>query len=114
MSLSGWNARDLHLANEFYPMLFCFHGGLIDNNQRQPLMHVAALQGAVTMLTMTARGLRQNPYFIKVLHLYGKGKDVGRNTQGAQSTDWPQILRHLAFVLQHERVPSSQTLSALK
>lgn len=112
--LSGWGARDLHLANEFYAMLFRFHGGLIDNNQRQPLMRVAALQGAVTMLTMTVRGLRQDPSFSKILHLYGEGKDVGRNIQSDQSTNWPQSLRRLAFVLQHERVPSSQTLGALK
>lgn len=114
MSLSGWNARDLHLANEFYAMLFRFHGGLIDNNQRQPLVRVASLQAAVTMLTATARGLRQDPSFMAILDLYGKGKDVGRNIQGAQYANWPQILRRLAFVLQHERVPSSQTLNALK
>ena len=114
MMLSGWNARDLHLANEFYAMLFRFHGGLIDNNQRQPLMRVAALQGAVTMLTETSRGLLQDPSFMEILRLYGKGNDVGRNVQGLQYANWPGTLRRLAFVLQHERVPFSQTLNAMK
>lgn len=111
---SGWNARDLHLANEFYAMLFRFHGGLIDNNQRQPLMRVAALQSAVTMLNMAAESLRRDAEFVQVFQSYARGEDVGANIGAISSIDWTKNLRCLAFILQHERAPSSQTLAALR
>lgn len=110
---SGCNARDLHLANEFYAMLFRFHGGLIENGQRQALLRIPALHSAVTMLSMAADSARQDPSFAHVFRLYARGEDLEIRSD-ATGVDWIRILRYLAFVLQHERVPSGQTLAALR
>lgn len=111
---SGWNARDLHLTNEFYAMLFRFHGGLIENGQRQALLRIPALHSAVTMFSLAADSARHDPAFAHVFRLYARGEDLEEISNEATGLDWTRTLRFLAFVLQHERAPSGQTLAALR
>jgi hypothetical protein len=120
LPMGGWLARDIHLADQFYSMLYRFHGSLVDSvHQRPPLMRVAVLQGAVTMFGAVMDDLRRDPDFMSVLDLYARGESFGENTStivGASGgpLDWRKALRSLAFLLLHERVPPNQTLAALK
>ncbi|KAF8305830.1 hypothetical protein DL93DRAFT_2172426 [Clavulina sp. PMI_390] len=115
-SWAAMNARDLHLTNEFYSQLFRFHGGILDNNsQRQSMLRMPSVQIAINNLTLRSEVLRREPSFARVYRAYIGGSDVGESLGIYFSVnEWVIMLRSLAFVLQHERVPVSQTLGALK
>lgn len=117
IAFSGFYARDLHLASEFYSLLFRFHGGLVDSNPRQPLIRAPVLQGAVTMLGMLVDYLRHDPAFVSAFRAFAETKDVDvhnvpsfSESEDSDGLTRRRILRSLAFVLQHDRVPTCQTL----
>lgn len=112
--LAAWHARDIHLVNEFYTMHFRFHGGLIEASQRQALLRVNALHGSIVVLSSTSDVLRNSLELAPIIQSYALGKDIGSNIGTSRSEDWRKTFRHLAFFLQHERVPPSQSLQMLR
>lgn len=113
----GVHARDLHLASEFYSLLFRLHGGLVESIPRAPSFRTPILQASVTLLNMAVDDLRQQPAFTSVMQAFAEGKDINpwtvsqfTDAEDSDGTVRRRILRSLAFALQHDRVPTSQAL----
>ncbi|KAF8335694.1 uncharacterized protein EI90DRAFT_2969281 [Cantharellus anzutake] len=120
--------KDVILAHDFYVLLFRLHGGLADSTQRQPLLRIAALQATMAQLGTEVDALRRDAGFMACYRAYVRGEDIKTALASTRASlgideeteEWTSAVdlrtrkRQLSLFLINERVPSAQTLYALR